>query len=129
MSMSRTSFSRSTENRSTLFLLKERLNFRLRLNALNILSFSASNVLKMFLNIIVSIGCTFVIFHLYKPTGIKHKYASLISRYSGRQGSNTILNRQESHITIYKKDFKTKLYMYNTTGDVALTNIRRETKY
>ena len=35
---------------------------------LNILRISASNVLKMSLNIIVSVWCTFVIFHLHKPT-------------------------------------------------------------
>ena len=28
-----------------------------------------------------------------------------------------------------KKRFKTKLFMHNTTGDVTLMNIRRETKY
>ena len=27
------------------------------------------------------------------------------------------------------KKLKTRLYMHNTTGDVTLTNIRRETKY
>ena len=36
---------------------------------LNILKISASNVLKTFLNIIVGIGCTFVIFRSHKPTG------------------------------------------------------------
>ena len=36
---------------------------------LNILRISASNVLKTFLNIIVSIGRAAVIFHSYKPTG------------------------------------------------------------
>ena len=36
---------------------------------LNILRNSASNVLEMFLNIIVGIGCAGVIFHSYKPTG------------------------------------------------------------
>ena len=36
---------------------------------LNILRISASNVLEMFLNIIVGIGCAGVIFHSYKPTG------------------------------------------------------------
>ena len=33
------------------------------------LRISASNVLKMFINIIVSIGRAAVIFHSYKPTG------------------------------------------------------------
>ena len=36
---------------------------------LNILRISASNVLKMFLNTIVSIGRAVVIFHSIKPTG------------------------------------------------------------
>ena len=36
---------------------------------LNILRISASNVPKMFLNTIVSIGCAVVIFHSIKPTG------------------------------------------------------------
>ena len=36
---------------------------------LNILRSSATNVLKMFLNIAVNIVCKVVIFHSYKPTG------------------------------------------------------------
>ena len=37
---------------------------------LNILGISASNVLEMLLNTVVSIGCTFIICHsLVKPTG------------------------------------------------------------
>ena len=36
---------------------------------LNILRISVSNALKMFLNIIVSIGCAVVFFHSCKPTG------------------------------------------------------------
>ena len=36
---------------------------------LNILRISASNVLKTFLNVIVSVGCAVVIFNLHKPTG------------------------------------------------------------
>ena len=36
---------------------------------LNILGISASTVLEMFLNIAVSIGCTFVIFFSHKRTG------------------------------------------------------------
>ena len=36
---------------------------------LTILRISASNVLKTFLNIIVTIGCTCVVFHSHKPTG------------------------------------------------------------
>ena len=52
---------------------------------LNILNISASSVLKMFLNIIVSIGCTIV------NTGSINTL--LISRYHGRQGSNIIISR------------------------------------
>ena len=39
---------------------------------LNILRISASNDLKMFVNIFVSIGCAAVILHSYKPTGSKN---------------------------------------------------------
>ena len=35
---------------------------------LNILRISASNVLKIFLNLFVIIECAVVIFHSYKPT-------------------------------------------------------------
>ena len=35
----------------------------------NILRISALDVLKLFLNVIVSIGGAIVIFHSYKPTG------------------------------------------------------------
>ena len=35
----------------------------------SILRISAPNVLKLFLNMIVSIGCPVVIFYSYKPTG------------------------------------------------------------
>ena len=42
-------------------------NFGLRLNVLKYLRVSASNVLEMFLNIIISIGCAVVVFHSYKP--------------------------------------------------------------
>ena len=37
--------------------------------------------------------------------------------------------QQESNVIMNKKDLKTKLYMHNTTDDVALTNIYRETNY
>ena len=36
---------------------------------LTILRISASNILKMFLNIIVGSGCAGIIFHSYKQTG------------------------------------------------------------
>ena len=43
----------------------------------------------------------------------------LISRYPGRQESETIMN---------KNDLKTKLYIHSTIGDVSLMNIWRKTK-
>ena len=62
---------------------------------LNVLRISASNVLKMFLNIIVSIECTFVIFHcLHSLTNRKHKNALLITRYYGRQERNKIITNK-----------------------------------
>ena len=45
--------------------------------------------------------------------------ALLTSQKSGRQERNTINN----------KDLETKLFTHKTTGDVALTNISRETNY
>ena len=67
----------------------------------------------MFLNIIVSIGCTFISFHSYKPAESINLYPLFVSRYPGRQ----------------ERNLKTKLYMHSTIGDVALTNINRETNY
>ena len=51
------------------FFIQERLIFGLRLDVLlkYFEDISASNVLEIFLNIIV--GCAGVIFHPYKPTG------------------------------------------------------------
>ena len=79
---------------------------------LNILRISPSNVLKRFLNMIVSIGRTFVIYPPHQPSGI------IICLYIDRQESN---NKQ--------KRFKTKLYIHNAGADVALTSTNRETKY
>ena len=59
---------------------------------LEILRILSSNVLKTFLNIVVSIACTFVIFH---------------KCFAGWQESNTMIN---------KNDFKTDLYMHNIIG-------------
>ena len=56
------------------------------------------------------------LFFIHKSTGSIN--VSLVSRYPGQLGSDTILN---------KEDLKTKLYMHNTTDDVAMTNISRET--
>ena len=61
---------------------------------LNILRISASNVLKMFLNIIVSIGCSFVIFHSHKSTGSKSPLFL----------ASTCLPRKEYKINKKKKD-------------------------
>ena len=46
---------------------------------LDTLRISVSNVLKMSLNIVVSTGCTFVIFYSHRPTG------SVNTRYPGQQ--------------------------------------------
>ena len=79
---------------------------------LNILRTSASNVLKTFLNIILSYWVYIGYFQLAR-TNRKHKYALLTSCYQ----------------LINKIDLGAKLYMHNTTGDVALTNISQETKH
>ena len=101
----------------------------------------------MFLNTIVSIGCTIVIFHShkptestnqpevqtnrkYKPTGgtnqpevqtnRKHKNAALISRYPEP-------SRWKQHNKWFlKKTKKTKSNMHNTVGDVALTKLAKK---
>ena len=65
------------------------------------------------------IGCTFNGFPVTQ-TNRTHKHALLVSRYPGWPEGKTIIN---------KKDFKTKLYMHNTKGDVAPMNISRETSY
>ena len=49
---------------------------------LNILRISASNVLKIFL-IIISIGCTFVIFHLKKLIGSYKRFVGRQERNNG----------------------------------------------
>ena len=53
---------------------------------LNILRISASNVLKMFLNITVGIGCAGVIFHSYKPTGkVTGTFIKLAATLAGKK--------------------------------------------
>ena len=54
------------------YFLQERLIFGQKLNVLNNLRILAPNVLKTFINILVSIGCPVVIFHSHKPTGSKN---------------------------------------------------------
>ena len=49
------------------------------MNVLNTLRISALSVFETFLNIAVSLGCTFVIFHSYKPTGNIKRYIGLIA--------------------------------------------------
>ena len=46
---------------------------------LNILRISHSNVLEMFLNVIV--GCAVFIFHSYKPTGSTRTFIKLAANY------------------------------------------------
>ena len=58
----------------------------------------------MFLNIIFSIGFTFVVFHSHKPTGStnqpeaqtnrKHSYPLSIKRRPDRQKSSAIINKK-----------------------------------
>ena len=52
---------------------------------LNILRISASNVLKTFQNIIVSIGCTSVIFYSHKPTGSINTLYLLVGTEAGKK--------------------------------------------
>ena len=53
---------------------------------LNILRISASNVLKMFLNITVGIGCACVISHSYKPTGkVTGTFIKLAATLAGKK--------------------------------------------
>ena len=122
---------------------------------LNILRISASNVLKMFLNTIVSIGSAVVIFirtnqpevqtnRKYKPTGStnqpevqtnrKHKPTGSTNQpeaQTNREHRCALLNYplpwpiRKKYYTKSKR-FKTNLHMHNTKGDVALTNINRE---
>ena len=52
---------------------------------LTILRISASNVLKMFSNIIVGIGCADVVFHSYKPTGSTRIFIKLDATLAGKK--------------------------------------------
>ena len=89
---------------------------------LSILRISASNVLKMVLNIVASIAFTVVIFHSIKPTGSTNtlyciELAALSwPRQQARKKYFTYNNNDK------KNQFKTNLYMHNTLGDVALAN-------
>ena len=64
---------------------------------LNISGISASNVLKMFLNIIVSIGRTFINFHPHKPsqTSWKHRYQLFACRYTTLVGKKKYSNKKK----------------------------------
>ena len=68
---------------------------------------------------IVSIGCTVVIFHSYKPAVSKNTLY-WISRYPGWQERNLIIDMQ--------KLFK-QTNTHNIEGDVALMNITWETNF
>ena len=83
---------------------------------LNILRISASNVLKMFLNILDYYGIgllklikiTCVSLHSYKPTGSTSIRFLGIGRYPGRQERNRIINLKrfkKSRETKYFQDF------------------------
>ena len=71
----------------------------------------------MFLTMIVSIGCAVDILHLFKPTGS----TNTLWPQSWPRSARKKYNNKE-------KRFKIKLNIYTTVGDVALTNISRETK-
>ena len=74
---------------------------------LNISRISASNDFKMFLNIIVSNGCTFFpSTQNKKGTDYKHVFNLFIHRYHRRQRKNC-KNK-------FKKGLKRKLHMHNT---------------
>ena len=64
---------------------------------LNVLRISASNVLKTFFNIIVSIGCIRIHWLIcFTQTKRKHKCALLlVGRYPGRQEGNIITNKSD----------------------------------
>ena len=52
---------------------------------LNILRISGSNVLKTFLNIIVSNGCVAAIFHSYKPNASTNTLYYLAATQAGKK--------------------------------------------
>ena len=56
----------------------------------NILRVSTSNVLKMFSNIILSAGCTFVVFHSHKLTGNINTFYKPLVRLLLAQISNDL---------------------------------------
>ena len=59
---------------------------------LNTSRISAENVIKTFFNIIVIIGCTYVIYYFpFKQNNRKFRYILLISHCHGRQESNIII--------------------------------------
>ena len=61
---------------------------------LNILKISALDILRTFLNIIVSIGCVFIIFHSHKPTGSTKTIINLPLPLPARKGYNNILKKK-----------------------------------
>ena len=75
---------------------------------LNILRISASSFLQMFLNMIVSIGSSFVISHSHN---INRQHKSLPCRCPGRQESNIIskndLKQSCTHTTLYYRRYCT----------------------
>ena len=75
----------------------------------------------MFLNIIVSIGSTVVIFHSFKPTGSTNQPEVQTNRKQNSiiAGISCYPGRRERIRTINNKRV-TNLRMYNTKGDIAL---------
>ena len=100
----------------------------LRSNILNFFRISASHVLLTFLNETVSIGCTF--FFQFAQTNRKQNniyYSAATLKTRKQYNNNNNNNNNNINNNNNNKDLKTKLYMYSTIEDVALTNIRRET--
>ena len=50
--------------------------------------------------------------------------SAIFYKLSGNINTRRYPDQQERKIRICKQDLKTNLYMHNTIGDVALTNIR-----
>ena len=66
------------------------------------------------INIIVSIRCAVVIFHLYKPIRSTNMFSL--------NWPLPWLARKKYNKCIVQNDFKTNLYMHNTKGNVVLMN-------
>ena len=104
---------------------------------LNILRISASNVLKMFLYIIVTIGCTFAIFHSHKQTGSINTLNKLTATLAGEKqysnklkwvdGCYTNLLRRVQNIS-WRKHF-TLSQIYGDLQPLSVTLTKRRAQF